>query len=74
MNNTSTCLNVQALFDRSQQVEFDRQQKRHATLNNLEQATECLYECSLEAEAQCDEKKAQAEADCAWLPLERQLA
>ena len=62
------------LFDRSQQAEFDRQQKRHAALNNLEQATERLYECSLEAKAQRDERRAKAEADSVRLPLERQLA
>ena len=74
MNNTYSWLNARVLFDRSQQAEFDRQQKCHAALNNLEQATEWLYECSLEAEAQHDERKAKAEADCAWLLLERQLA
>ena len=70
MNNTYSWLNTWALFDRSQQVEFDRQQKHHATLNDLEQATEWLYECSLEAEAQHDERKAKAEADCVRLLLE----
>ena len=74
VNNTYSWLNAGVLFDRSQQAEFDRQQKCHATLNDLEQVTEWLYECSLEAEAQHDEKKAKAEADCAWLPLEQQLA
>ena len=74
VNNTPSWLNAQALFDRSQQVEFDRQQKHYANLNDLEQATECLYECSLEAEAHRDERRAKAEADSAWLPLERQLA
>ena len=73
-NNTPSWLNARALFDRSQQVEFDRQQKHHATLNDLEQATECLYESSIEAEAQCDERRAKAEADSTRLPLERQLA
>ena len=63
VNNTPSWLNAQALFDRSQQGEFDRQQKHHATLNDLEQATECLYECSLEAKAQHDERRAKAEAD-----------
>ena len=43
-------------------------------MNDLEQATEHLYECSLEAEAHRDERRAKAEADSAWLPLERQLA
>ena len=62
------------MFDKSQQAEFDRQQKCHATLNNLEQATEHLYECSLEAKAQHDERRAKAEADSAWLLLEQQLA
>ena len=70
VNNTYSWLNAWALFDRSQQVEFDRQQKHHAALNYLEQATEWLYECSLEAEAQHDEKKAKAEADCVRLLLE----
>ena len=70
MNNTPSWLNAQVLFDRSQQVDFDRQQKCHAALNDLEQATECLYESSLEAEAQCDERRAKAEADSVWLPLE----
>ena len=70
VNNTPSWLNARALFDRSQQAEFDRQQKCHADLNDLEQATECLYECSLEAEAHHDERRAKAEADNAWLPLE----
>ena len=61
MNNTPSWLNARALFDRSQQAEFNRQQKRHANLNDLEQATECLYECSLEAEAHRDERRAKAE-------------
>ena len=70
MNNTPSWLNAQALFDESQQAEFDRQQKCHATLNDLEQATECLYECSLDAEAKRDERRAKAEADSVRLPLE----
>ena len=74
VNNTYSWLNARALFDRSQQAEFDRQQKHHATLNHLEQATERLYEHSLEAEAQHDKRRAKAEADCARLPLEQQLA
>ena len=74
VNNTSSWLNTQALFDRSQQAEFERQQKCHAALNDLEQATEWLYERSLEAKAQHDKRRAKAEADCAWLLLERQLA
>ena len=74
VNNTPSWLNAQALFDRSQQAEFDRQQKCHANLNDLEQATDCLYECSLEAEAHRDERKAKVEADSMWLLLERQLA
>ena len=74
VNNTYSWLNAWALFDRSQQAEFNRQQKCHAALNDLEQATEWLYECSLEAEAQRDERKVKAEAYCVWLPLERQLA
>ena len=63
MNNTPSWLNARALFDRSQQAEFDRQQKHHTTLNDLEQATECLYEHSLEAEVQRDKRRAKAEAD-----------
>ena len=55
-------------------MEFDRQQKCHADLNDLEQATEHLYECSLEAKAHHDERRAKAEANSTWLPLERQLA
>ena len=51
-------------------MEFERQQKHHADLNDLEQATECLYECSLEAEAHCNERKAKAMADSAWLLIE----
>ena len=74
VNNTPSWLNAQALFDRSQQAEFNRQQKCHATLNDLEQATEHLYESSLEAEAQHDERRAKADADSMRLPLERQLA
>ena len=70
MNNTYSWLNAWVLFDRSQQAEFDRQQKCNTTLNDLEQATELLYERSLEAEAQHDERRAKAEADCAQLPLE----
>ena len=70
MNNTPSWLNAPALFDRSQQAEFDNQQKCHAALNNLEQATECLYEHSLEAEAQRDERRAKAEADSMPLLLE----
>ena len=74
VTNTPSWLNARALFDRSQQAEFDRQQKCHANLNDLKQASECLYESSLEAEAHRDEKRAKAETDSAWLPLERQLA
>ena len=74
VNNTYSWLNAWVLFDRSQQVEFNRQQKRHAVLNDLEQATEQLYEHSLEAKVQHDERRAKAEADCAQLLLEWQLA
>ena len=74
VNNTPSWLNARALFDRSQQAEFDRQQKHHADLNDLEQATEHLYECSLEAEAHHDERRAKAEANSAQLLLEQQLA
>ena len=55
-------------------MQFDRQQKCHADLNDLEQATEHLYECSLEAEAHRDDRRAKAEADSVRLPLEWQLA
>ena len=74
VNNTYGWLNTQVLFDRPQQAEFERQQKHHAALNDLEQATEQLYDCSLKAEAQDNERRAKAEADSAWLPLECQLA
>ena len=74
VNNTYGWLNAQALFDRPQHSEFERQQKCHATLNHLEQATEQLYDRSLKAEAQDNERRAKAEADSAWLPLECQLA
>ena len=43
-------------------------------MNDLEQATEHLYECSLEAKAHHNERRAKAEANNAQLPLERQLA
>ena len=62
------------MFDRSQQAEFDRQQKRHAALNDLEKATKQLYDCSIAAEAQENERRAKAEADSAWLPPECLLA
>ena len=55
-------------------AEFERQQKCHATLNDLEQATEQLYDCSLKAESQDNERRAKAQADSARLPLECQLA
>ena len=74
VNNTYGWLNTQALFDRSQQAEFERQQKRHATLNDLEKATEQLYDCSIEAETQDNERRVKAEAASTQLPLERQLA
>ena len=74
VNNTYGWLNAGALFDGPQQAEFERQQKHHATLNDLEQATEQLYDRSLKAEAQDNERRAKAEADSAWLPLDHQLA
>ena len=74
VNNTYGWLNARALFDGPQQAEFERQQKGHATLNNLEQATEQLYDHSLKAEAQDNERRAKAEADSVRLPLEHQLA
>ena len=74
VNNTYGWLNARALFDRPQQAEFKRQQKCHATLNYLEQATEQLYDHSLKAEAQDNERRAKAEADSVQLLLECQLA
>ena len=62
------------LFDGLHQAEFERQQKCHAALNDLEQATEQLYDRSLKAEAQDNERRAKVEADSAQLPLECQLA
>ena len=62
------------LFDRPQQAEFERQQKHHATLNDLEQATEQLSDHSLKAEAQDNERRAKVEAESAGLLLECQLA
>ena len=62
------------LFDQSQQTEFERQQKHHTALNDLEKATEQLYDRSLEAEAQDNERRAKAEADNVQLPPEWQLA
>ena len=44
VNNTYGWLNTQMLFDGPQQAQFERQQKCHATLNDLEQATEQLYD------------------------------
>ena len=73
INNTYGWLNARALFDRSQQAEFKRQQKHHATLNDLEKATKQLYDCSIEAEAQDNERRAKAEAASTWLLLEHQL-
>ena len=62
------------MFDPSQWTEFERQQKCHATLNNLEKATEQLYDRSLEAEAQDNEQRAKTEANNAQLLPEHQLA
>ena len=73
VNNTYGWLNAWALFDRSQQAEFERQQKRHATLNDLEKATKQLYDRSIEAEAQDNERRAKAEAASTRLLLECQL-
>ena len=73
INNTYGWLNAQALFDRPQQAEFERQQKCHATLNDIEKATE-KYDCSIVAEAQENKRRAKAEADSAQLPREHQLA
>ena len=73
VNNTYGWLNTWALFDRLQQAEFKRQQRRHATLNDLEKATEQLYNCSLVTKAQYNKRRAKAEADSAWLLPECQL-
>ena len=62
INNTYGWLNARALFDRSQQEEFKRQQKHHAILNDLEKATEQLYDHSIEAEVQDNERRAKAKA------------
>ena len=70
VNNTYGWLNARVLFNKSQQTEFERQQKCHATSNNLEKTTEQLYDCSLETEAQDNERRVKAEADSAWLPPE----
>ena len=74
VNNTYGWLNAQALFDQAQQTEFKRQQKCHATLNDLEKATEQLYDHSLQAKAQKNARRARAEAENAQLPSECQLA
>ena len=72
VNNTYGYTRV--LFDQAQQTEFERQQGHHAALNNLEKATEELYNRSLQAEAQDNARRAKAEANNAQLPSERQLA
>ena len=74
VNNTYSWLNIQALFNQAQQAEFKRQQKCHATLNNLEKATEQLYNRSLQAKAQDNARKVKAEADNVQLPSKCQLA
>ena len=74
VNNTYGWLNARALFNSSQQAEFKRQQKCHAALNDLEKATEQLYDHSIEIEAQDNERRAKAEVANTRLPLERQLA
>ena len=62
------------MFDQAQRTEFERQQKHHTALNDLEKATEQLYDRSLQAEAQDNERRAKAEADNVQLPSEHQLA
>ena len=57
-----------------QQTEFERQQRCHAALNDLEKATEQLYDRSLAAKAQDKKRRAKAEADRAQLPPDHQLA
>ena len=74
INNTYGWLNARALFDRSKQAEFERQQKCHIALNDLEKVTEQLYDHSIAAEAQEHERRAKAEADSTRLPPERLLA
>ena len=61
------------LFNQAQQTEFERQQKRHTALNDLEKATEQLYDHSLQAEAQDNDRRAKVKADNAQLPPECQL-
>ena len=71
VNKTYGWFNTRALFNQAQQTEFKRQQKCHTTLNNLEKATEQLYDRSLEAEAQDNKRRAKAQADNVQLPSER---
>ena len=68
INNTYGWLIAQALFDRPQQAEFERQQKHHAALNDLKKATEQLYDRSIVAEAQENERRAKTEAESTRLP------
>ena len=74
VHNTTGWLNARAMLYWVQQAEFEKQQKRHAALNDLEKATEQLYDRSLQAEAQEAERRAKLEAESAQLPPELQLA
>ena len=74
VNNTYGWLNARALFNQTQRTEFERQQGCHTALNDLEKATEELYDRSLQAVAQDNARRAKAEADNAQLPSECQLA
>ena len=74
IDNTYGWLNARALFDQTQRTEFERQLGHHAALNDLEKATEELYDCSLQAEAQDNARRAKAEADKVRLLSECQQA
>ena len=62
------------MFDQALRTEFERQQKHHVALNNLEKATEQLYDRSLQAKAQDNARRAKAEANNVQLPSKHQLA
>ena len=73
VNNTYGWFNARVLFNQALQKEFERQQKHHAALNNLDKATEQLYDHSLEAEAQDNKRRAKVEADNVQLLPEHQM-
>ena len=74
MNNTYSWLNARVLFDQAQRTEFERQQGCHTALNDLEKATEELYDRSLQAEALDNARRAKAQANNVQLLSEDQLA